>query len=274
MIEAEHLALGYGNVVVIKGVDLQFRDGEMLALVGPNGAGKSTLLRGLAGLGPPRSGEIRVDGQPLALMAPSERARRVALVEAEAPAIDVTVKQIVAQGRLPHRPWWSWNESEEDASIVEDALTRTQLLDRADRPIETLSSGEQQRAWIAMALAQRTRTLLFDEPTSHLDLRNANRIMQLLHDLACEGAAIGVVVHDVNLAAAYADRIALLSGGKLLACGSIEEVMLAELLSAAYDSPIAVRRDEDGMLLAFAKRPPRDGSTKGEVNGQHIDAPG
>lgn len=263
MIDAESLALGYGDSIVVEGVDLRFRDGEMLAVVGPNGAGKSTLLRGLAGLQQPRAGEVRVDGHPLAQMAPSERARRIALVEAEALAIDVTVKQIVAQGRLPHRPWWSWSESEEDAAIVEDSLMRTQLLDRADRPIETLSSGEQQRAWIAMALAQRTHTLLFDEPTSHLDLRNANRVMQLLYDLAAEGAAIGVVVHDVNLAAAYADRMALLGGGRLLACGRVEDVMVAELLSAAYDAPIAVRRDDDGTLLAFAKRPPRGESRKG-----------
>jgi iron complex transport system ATP-binding protein len=188
------------------------------------------------------------------------RARHIALIEVDnTPVPNVTVRDAVTQGRLPHRPWWRWSALADDEAIVDAALERAQLSDRADRVLETLSSGERQRAWVALALAQQAPNLLLDEPTSHLDLHHATRILGLLRELAEDGAAVAIVFHDLNLAAAYADRIALVGQGQLLACDDGEGVFSEPLLSAAYGTPIAVRR-EDGMLFAFAKPPARSKS--------------
>ncbi|MGH7659764.1 MAG: ABC transporter ATP-binding protein [Vulcanimicrobiaceae bacterium] len=255
MIDASGLRLAYRGIVVLDGVSLQLRNGELLAIIGPNGAGKSTLLRALAGLHVPAQGTVSVDGHPVGGMNSQTRARHIALIEVDnTPVPNVTVREAVAQGRLPHRPWWRWSAIAEDDAVVDAALERAQLSDRPNRALETLSSGEQQRAWLALALAQQAPNLLLDEPTSHLDLRHAMRILALLRQLAEDGAAVAVVFHDLNLAAAYADRIALVGQGRLLACDAVENVFLEPLLSAAYEAPITVRY-EDGMLFAFAIPP-------------------
>jgi iron complex transport system ATP-binding protein len=157
----------------------------------------------------------------------------------------------------------------EDELIVDEALQRAQLLEHADRSLETLSSGERQRVWVAIALAQQAPNLLFDEPTSHLDLHNAMRVLSLLRDLADSGAAVAIVFHDLNLAAAHADRVALLGDGTLLACDTPEEVFEEAVLSRAYSTPIIVRREGE-MLLAFTRPPER--KKKGVLHGQHLDA--
>ena len=256
MIEARGLTLAYTSVV-LDDVTLEVRGGELLAVIGPNGAGKSTLLRALAGLHVPRRGEIRVDGEPIFTMGAQTRARHVALVEVEGPAISgMSVREAVAQGRLPYRPWWRWSQLPGDEAIVDAALERTELAAHAQRFLEELSSGERQRAWVALAVAQQAPNLLFDEPTSHLDLQHATRMLGLLRALAEGGAAVAIVVHDLNLAAAHADRIALLGAGRLLACDVPERVFVEEMLSSAYGTAIVVRRI-DGMLLAGAAAPPR-----------------
>jgi ABC-type cobalamin/Fe3+-siderophores transport system ATPase subunit len=255
LIDARGLKLTYGETAVLDGISLQLRDGELLAIIGPNGAGKSTLLRALAGLHVPAAGSVWIDGHEAVRMNAQTRARHIALIEVDnTPVPSVMVREAVAQGRLPHRPWWRWSELAEDQSIVDAALERAQLSDRSSRVLETLSSGEQQRAWVALALAQQAPNLLLDEPTSHLDLRHATRILTLLRDLAEDGSAVAIVFHDLNLAAAYADRLALVGGGRLLACDMVERVFQEPLLSAAYETPIAVRREDD-TLLAFPRLP-------------------
>lgn len=252
MIEARDLRLGYGDRVVLDGISLRLQAGELLAIIGPNGAGKTTLLRALGGLHAPQRGSVEVDGEEVAQLGTQARARRIATIEVDnAPLPNVSVREAVAQGRLPHRPWWRWTPLAGDETIVDAALGRTQLADFAGRPLEALSSGERQRVWVALALAQQAPNLLFDEPTSHLDLPQAARILALLRGLADEGVAVAIVVHDLNVAAAHADRIALLGDGTLLAFDVPERVFDEGLLSRAYGVPIAVRR-EDGMLLAFA----------------------
>jgi iron complex transport system ATP-binding protein len=271
VIAARNLTLAYGSHVVLENVSMRIEDGELLGIIGPNGAGKSTLLRALGGLHSPLRGDVSVDGEILSRMNAPMRARHVALVEVDTfPVPNVTVREAVAQGRISHRPWWRWTELPEDQLIVDGALERTQLLDRIDRSIEALSSGERQRVWVALALAQRAPNLLFDEPTSHLDLRNAMRVLSLLRDVADGGAAVAIVLHDLNLAAAHADRIALVGDGTLMACGAPERVFDAGILSRAYGTPICVRREGE-TLLAFAEPP--GGRRKGTLHGQHLDAP-
>jgi len=262
VIDARDLTLAYGSNIVLRDVSMRLSDGELLAIIGPNGAGKSTLLRALGGMHAPLHGSIAVNGKAVSQMNPQERARRLALIEVDtAPVTNLTVREAVAQGRLPHRPWWRWNELPEDEAIIDEALERAQLADRSERSLDALSSGERQRVWVALALAQRAPSLLFDEPTTHLDLGHAMHILSLLRDLADEGTTVVIVLHDLNVAAAHADRIALVGQSTLLACDVPERVFQEELLSAAYGAPIIVRREE-GMTLAFARPPRRKGDPR------------
>jgi iron complex transport system ATP-binding protein len=258
MIDASGLVLGYRDRVVLRDVDVVLGAHELVAIVGPNGAGKSTLLRALAGALPPQRGTVRVDDRPAHALSAAERARHVALVVAEENADgDVTVRDAVAMGRLAHRPWWRWNGGPEDDAIVEAALERVALIPLAERFLDTLSSGERQRVWIATALAQQSPTMLLDEPTSHLDLAAAYATLDILHDLAADGAAICVVLHDLNLAVACVDRVILVGDGTVLADGPVDAVFRGELLSRAYGAEIAVRRTTDGAMVAVPRRAAR-----------------
>ena len=255
MIQARGLVLGYGDRVVLRDVDITLAPGELVAIVGPNGSGKSTLLRALAGALAPREGSILVDGVAVRTLSSADRARHVALVGAEENADpDVTVGDAVALGRLSHRPWWRWNGSPEDDEIVDAAIERVGLSAFAGRSLGTLSSGERQRVWIATALAQQSPTMLLDEPTSHLDLAGAYATLDLLHDLATDGAAIAAVLHDLNLAVACVDRVILVGDGTVLADGSVDVVFRTELLTRAYGAEIAVRRTTDGAMVAVPRR--------------------
>ena len=256
MIVVEGVALGYGGCTILEDVALTIRPGELLALVGPNGAGKTTLLRALAGQRPLDAGTITVEGRAIASLSARERGRIAALVEAEGTQPDgMTVAEIVALGRLPFRPWWRWTSSDADRAATERALDRLGLGAMASRPFEQLSSGERQRVWMALAVAQDAQTLLLDEPTSHLDVRRAFEALALVRTLVAGGHGAVVVLHDLNLAASFADRIALLGERRLLACGTPAEVFDEARLSRAYGIPIAVRHEPDGRVVTFAAPP-------------------
>jgi iron complex transport system ATP-binding protein len=255
MIAVDGVALAYGGCRILENITLTIRPGELLALAGPNGAGKTTLLRAIAGLRPVDAGTIRVDEKPIAMLAPRERSRIAALVEAEGPVPDaMTVADVVAMGRLPFRPWWRWSTDASDRTAVARAIARLQLESIAARPFDELSSGERQRVWIALAVAQNAQTFLLDEPTSHLDMRHAFEALTLVRSLVADGHGAVVVLHDLNLAAAFADRIALLGDRQLLAWGTPGEVLEEERLALAYGIPIAVRREPDGRVVTFATR--------------------
>jgi iron complex transport system ATP-binding protein len=253
MIVVNGVALAYGGCRILEEVSLTIRPGELLALVGPNGAGKTTLLRALAGQREIDAGSIAVDGIAIAAMPARERGRIAALVEAEGTQPDgMTVGDIVALGRLPFRPWWQWNTSDADRAAAARALDRLGLSGMAERPFAQLSSGERQRVWIALAVAQDARMLLLDEPTSHLDIRHAFDALSLVRTLVADGHGAVVVLHDLNLAASFADRIALLGARRLLAWGPPGEVLVESRLSEAYGIPIAVRHEPDGRVVTFA----------------------
>jgi iron complex transport system ATP-binding protein len=235
MIELNDASMSIGRRTILRGVSARFARGKFSAILGANGAGKTTLLRGIAGLRPAASGSIRIDEQDVHALSATHRALRVAMIAADEPVLDgVTVREIVATGRYPHRRWWEWNERPDDACAIRNALRDVALLEFAHRSIDTLSSGERQRAWIALGLAQETPVLLLDEPTSHLDVRAAHDVLRLLRDLCARGKTVVCVLHDVNEAAEFADTVMLLGHGGAIATGPRQDVLTTEKLERTY----------------------------------------
>ncbi|HEY1428143.1 MAG TPA: ABC transporter ATP-binding protein, partial [Candidatus Tumulicola sp.] len=183
----------------------------------------------------PENGSIRIDGRDVHTLTPAQRALHVAMIAADEPALEgITVREVVATGRYPHHRWWEWSERPHDVDAVERALRDVELTPFAARTIETLSSGERQRAWIALGLAQETPVLLLDEPTSHLDVRAAHDVLRTLRTLCSNGKTVVCVLHDVNEAAAFADSVMLLGGGAAIATGARDAVLTAKNLERAY----------------------------------------
>jgi iron complex transport system ATP-binding protein len=227
--------LAHGARTLLEDLQLEVRPGELIAIVGPNGAGKTTLLRAMGGFFTPSAGEIALDGVPVRALSPRERAREISLVagDGELP-LGMTVGELVLTGRYSHRPWWDWTQGESDELAAAAALSRVGLHAFAERPFATLSAGERQRAWIALALAQEARVVLLDEPTSHLDPRYALDVLALLRDVARERTSAVVILHDLNEAAAVADRIAVLGAGRLLAYATPEGALDPQILERAF----------------------------------------
>jgi len=216
---------------VLSGVTLAIAPGELLALAGPNGAGKTTLLKVLSGVLLPRAGAVELDGRPLASFSPKEIARQIAFVGQELAAdFSFTVEEVVLLGRSPHLGRLAL-ESERDFQIARGAMRSTGVEALAGRAIDEISGGERQRAFLAMALAQEPRVLLLDEPASHLDLTHEIAFFDLLAALVAEKQlAVLVAGHDLNVAADYASRLAVLAGGRLVADGPPEDVLTEDLL--------------------------------------------
>jgi iron complex transport system ATP-binding protein len=248
------LDLGYHGVQVVHGAAAHIRAGQVTALVGPNGSGKSTLLRALARLHRPDRGEILVDGddQPVDALALTRRdfARRVTLLTQSRPVpTGLSVQDVVGLGRYPYRGRFRGDDPDGPAA-VERAMALTRVGDLADRPVDELSGGQLQRVWLACCLAQDTGVLLLDEPTNHLDLRYQVEILDLVRDLADEsGIAVGVVLHDLDQAAAVADEVVVLEAGRVRAVGPPAAVLTSELLTEAYGIRVAVDRDPVTGLL-------------------------
>jgi iron-chelate-transporting ATPase len=243
------LTLAYDGRTVVHSARIELTAGRVVALVGPNGSGKSTLLRALARLHPPRSGAVRLpDGDALALR-PKDFARRVTLLTQSRPTPGgVRVRDVVAYGRHPYRGRFGTGDAEGPA-VIDRAMRVTGVAAMAERPVDELSGGELQRVWLATCLAQDTGVVLLDEPTTFLDLRYQMEILDTVRDLADEhGVAVGVVLHDLDQAAAVADHVILLSSGVVRASGPPADVLTADLLSEVYGLRIDVHVDGDGRV--------------------------
>ncbi|MCS7274068.1 MAG: ABC transporter ATP-binding protein [Candidatus Bipolaricaulota bacterium] len=248
MIRLERVRLGYDGRLVLRDLDLEIAPGEIFGLVGPNGSGKTTLLRAISGRLSPHAGAIYLDLRRLSELSPQELARELAALEQEIScSFDFTVREIVELGRLPHRARWQ-RLSAQDHRRVTRALSLTDTLAFADRTIHSLSSGERQRVWLALALAQEPKVLLLDEPTAHLDLRYQFEILGLIRHLAVtEDLTVVLSLHDLNLALRFVDRLALLSEGRVIACGAPETVLVPHTIERAYR--VRVRRLEGDWLI-------------------------
>jgi iron complex transport system ATP-binding protein len=237
LLVAEGLTLRVAGTVLVDGVDLTVSTGEILGVVGPNGAGKTSLLRMLAGEIEPTSGLVTLDGAPLAAWRPRDLAlRRALLPQHTLLQFAFRALDVVLMGRYPHRD----SSAAEDLETARRAMEGTDTSHLAARIYPTLSGGEQTRVSFARVLAQEAPLVMLDEPTTSLDLRHQELVMGLLRSLADEGAAVVAVLHDLNLAARYADRVALMSRGRLAALAATREVLRADLLTEVYRHPVMV----------------------------------
>ena len=229
--------------------------GEILVVVGPNGAGKSTLLRVLAGTLRPERGQALLFGAPVAARSRREVARDVAFVaQSEEVRFAFSVRDVVLMGRAPHQEGWM-RPSDEDRGVVADALRRCDLEHLADRAVDEFSGGERKRVAIARAFAQAARVLLLDEPTAFLDVRHQVALFEQLREAAeAEGKACVVVTHDLQLAAAHGSRVVLIKAGRLLAQGTVDDVLTPPRLAEAFDWPIDVGREEKTHARVFVPR--------------------
>jgi len=229
------LSAGYAKRPVIQGVCCDLHCGELVGIVGPNGCGKSTLLKTISGNLMPMAGQVLLDNQPLAEMPRRRRARLLAMLpqHPDSPP-EMTVRDLVHCGRAPHTRWFEQFDST-DRTAIDHAIRSCELDELADRPLTEISGGERQRAWIAMTLAQQTRVLLLDEPTSALDIGHQLDVMHLLQYLVRNrDMAVTVVMHDINLAARFCDRVIVMQHGRLVGRWDRNEGVDTQLLERVF----------------------------------------
>ena len=239
MIRIEHVSKAYGTVRVLDDVDLTIPAGGITSIIGANGAGKSTLLSVMARLLPPDSGRVTVDGLDVTTTPGPVLARRLSVLRQEnALSVRLTVRELVAFGRFPHS---GGRLTAEDRRLVDEAIAWFELEQLADRHLDQLSGGQRQRAYVAMVLCQGTDHVLLDEPLNNLDMRHAVQMMRMLRRMATElGKTVVLVVHDINAAAAYSDRIVAMRDGRVVAEGPTAELMDPAVLRKVFDLDVEV----------------------------------
>ena len=249
MLEARDIIYRVGSVEILHGVSAQFQAGKLSVIVGPNGSGKSTLLRVMSGEYRPSQGEVWYGDRPLNSIAHRDRAKvRAVLAQRTELSFPLTVTEIVLMGRYPH---FLVKPSEEDYAICEAALERIGAMEFSTRNYLTLSGGEQQIVQFARILAQiwnapegSTKYLLLDEPTTFLDLKHQHQFLRLARELALEGAVVVAVIHDINLAAQYADFILAIESGRVLTSGTSREVIQPDIIRSLYHTQTTVLHPE------------------------------
>jgi iron complex transport system ATP-binding protein len=252
VLAVHHVSVEVGaGTRIVDDVSLEAHAGELVALVGPNGAGKSTLLGVIAGDVATVGGTVCIGGRPLASMNVQEAAReRAVLLQEQRLAFGFRARAVVDMGRTP---WYRTPAEDRDEEIVDAAMARAEVTGLAERLYPSLSGGEKSRVSFARVLAQETPVLLLDEPTAALDIRHQEQVLEVARELAQAGCTIVVVLHDLSLAAAWADRICLLEKGRVAASGTPAEVITSEVLSRVYQYPVDVL-EHDGRPVVVPKR--------------------
>ena len=251
----EDVHVAYGATKIVSGASLSTNSGELAVLVGPNGCGKSTLLKAIARVLPLKSGTVRLQDLNVHTTSTKLVAQQLALLPQGPIAPEgLTVRELVSQGRFPHQSLWrQWSQADTDA--VDRVMRQTMVAELADRPVAELSGGQRQRCWIAMILAQDTPVLLLDEPTTFLDLKVQVDLMTLLKDIAHkEQRTVLVVLHDLNVAASFADRMIMMKAGQIVVDGPVPEVLTPENLKEVFDlSADVVFAPETGLPVCIPK---------------------
>jgi iron complex transport system ATP-binding protein len=243
-LRAVDLSLGYGDRLIVDGLSVEIPIGQVTMIIGANGCGKSTLLRGLARLLAPTAGSVLLDGQSVHAMPSKEVAKVLGLLPQTPVAPEgITVADLVGRGRYPHQGWFRHWSAADDRAVAE-ALTATDTLELADRPIEEMSGGQRQRVWIAMALAQETDLLLLDEPTTYLDLSHQVEVLDLLTDLnRRRGTTVVIVMHDLNLACRYADHLIAMRDGRIAQQGTPADVITPSTMRSIFSMKATIIND-------------------------------
>lgn len=236
MIKVKNLCFSYDkDKSFIKKLNVEIEKGKITTILGPNGSGKSTLLSIFAGLNKPTSGEIIINNKSIKKIKLKDLAKEIATVHQQntIPS-DITVKELVSYGRIPHKKYFQGND-ENDDQIIDWAIKRTGLEDLEDKVVMSLSGGERQRAFIAMALAQKSKILFLDEPTTYLDIYHQVEILELVKELnEEEDLTVIMVLHDINQAIKYSDNVIVMKCGELIASGKVNEVIDMNLLNKVY----------------------------------------
>lgn len=250
-LESHNLSGGYTAHPVVSNLNLTLESGEWLSLVGANGSGKSTLLKLLSRLLSPSQGRVLLDGKAIHRLPAVEVAKKLAILpQQQTLPKGLTVWQLVSLGRTPHQSWWQWELDRQDRQKVEEALIQTQLEGFRDRALSELSGGERQRAFLALALAQNPKVLLLDEPTTFLDINYQLQLLELLRKLNKERQlTIVTVLHDINLAARYSDRVALLKQGRLYTVGAVEAVLNPHAIAQVFGVNVAIIQTPVGLQI-------------------------
>lgn len=251
MVELREVSAGYGKKQVLRQITAVIRPGELTAILGPNGCGKSTLLKTMLGLLPLSGGQILLDGEPLSAKAPGDIARRIAWLPQEKQTANMTAEQLVLCGRFPHLRY-PRRYRQEDREIALAAMERLGIGHLAQMPLHTLSGGQRQSVYVAMALAQDTEWILLDEPATFLDIGGSFALMDTLKNLARQGKGVAAVLHDLPLAMEYADRVLLLQAGGLAAAGTPEEVWASGTVDRVFG--IRMEKDRNGYFCRPAHR--------------------
>lgn len=240
MLQVEKVSGGYGDEPVVKSVSFHVEKGEMLGILGPNGSGKSTLLKIISGILPAESGTVTIDGQQASLYSQKEFARKVAVLpQLHAHAFSHTVRETIELGRYPHQSGLFSSWSAEDEKAVVEAMDSTGVTRYEKHSIELLSGGEQQRVFVAQALAQEAPILLLDEPTNHLDIAHQQQLLDTIRKQAVEnGLTVVSVFHDINLASLYCDRLLLMDEGQVSKIGLPQEVVKEEAIQSVYNAHV------------------------------------
>ncbi|MFE9324826.1 ABC transporter ATP-binding protein [Nocardia sp. NPDC052278] len=243
-LSAQEVTLGYGDRVIVDGLDIDIAPGVVTTVIGPNGCGKSTMLRSLGRLLRPRQGRILLDGKAISTMKTKDVARIIGMLPQSPVAPEgLTVADLVARGRHPHQSWIRQWSATDEAEVM-SALAATGIADLADRSLDELSGGQRQRAWISMALAQRTDILLLDEPTTYLDLAHSVEVLDLIDRLHDDlGRTVVMVLHDLNLALRYSDRLIVMRDGRIVAQGAPADIVDVALLREVFDLDASVLDD-------------------------------
>ncbi len=240
MLQIEDLRVSYGGAPVVHGIDLEVAAGAVTSIIGPNGSGKSTILKAITRT-VPATGQVRIAGQPTTALSRRAMARLIGMLgqTRETPS-DMTVTELVGLGRSPHRPWFQ-PLSPRDRQIVDEVIAQAGLEELRDRRVTTLSGGEAQRAWIAMALAQRPRVLLLDEPTTYLDIAHQVEVLDLVRRInRTTGLTVVMVLHDLNHAGFYSDHLLALQQGRVVGVGTPAQVLCADLIQQVYGVQVEI----------------------------------
>lgn len=250
MFTVDSISIRYEQKSVIRNFSFAVKQGEVVSIIGPNGSGKSTLLKGISRNVPYHSGKVELEGTNIKSLSSKQVARKMCMLSQknQAPS-DMTVIDLVAYGRYPHKKWFE-KLNKEDMDIVHWALEKTHLTAHKDRTVSSMSGGESQRAWIAMALAQRPQILLLDEPTTYLDISHQYEVLELVRELNQDtGMTVLMVLHDLNHAASYSDNIIVVQAGEKAMSGTPNEVMTTDMIRRIY------RMDSEVQYAATEQKP-------------------